>query len=115
LVDEENKDDQYRSNINKFFSKENTKESKEDIDKEKLKSAEEVLLKETNVAIKQQALNTCIDTLSSCLNIQLSDTENLSKMILEEKKLEQDNDGMTLKIDGNMNGKDVVIYYNLVS
>lgn len=79
------------------------------------KPYEDKLLSTTNVLIQEVAIQQCITTLQSYMDVNISQKENM----LEQLKIVQNRDAVSenlvLHIKGNLNGKEVNLSYNLLT
>ncbi len=79
------------------------------------KPYEDKLLSTTNVLTQEVAIQQCITTLQSYMDVNISQKENM----LEQLKIVQNRDAVSenlvLHIKGNLNGKEVNLSYNLLT
>lgn len=81
--------------------------------KEKLKFVDEELVSNINSAVKEQSVETCLATLSKCMNIKFDDgtKEDLIKNFDFASHM---NDNLVVDFNGTLNGKKINLSYNMV-
>jgi len=81
--------------------------------KEKLNTVDEELVGNINNAVKEQSVETCLATLSKCMNIKFDDGTK-EDMIKNFDFASQMNDNLVVDFSGTLNGKKINLSYNMV-
>ena len=87
-------------------------------EKTKSSGVENELLKETRSVVQEQAIITCLDMLTSYMNIDLNEQENVLEQFADVKhtiNADEENKNVVLQINGKINGKNLKLYYNLTT
>lgn len=93
------------------------KKSIDDFQQKRVSTTKEVLATDTNTLIKRESVNFCVDTLKSLFNIRIRNHEEIEsrldsfKNVNEQGENKLQNNKLILK--GDINGKQIFIYYNL--
>lgn len=81
--------------------------------KEKLNVVDEELVGNINNVVKEQSVETCLATLSKCMNIKFDDGTK-EDMIKNFNFSSQMNDNLVLDFSGTLNGKKINLSYNML-
>jgi len=141
LVSEAKKSDQYYQGLRKLYpeldkiierdpkiqelieKKDPTEEEKKELkqmlqEKTKSSGVENELLKETRSVVQEQAITTCLDMLTSYMDIDLNEQENVLDQFADVEHTidaDEENKNVVLQINGKINGKNLKLYYNLTT